>query len=29
MEMPMTEEERRERAISISSHRILTQREFE
>jgi hypothetical protein len=29
MEIPMTEEERRERAISISSQRILTQHEFE
>jgi hypothetical protein len=29
MEIPMTEEERRERAISISTQRILTQREFE
>jgi len=29
MEIPMTEEERRERAISISSQRILTQRDFE
>ncbi len=29
MEIPMTEEERRERAISISSQRILTQQDFE
>ncbi|UJR16558.1 hypothetical protein I4U23_003459 [Adineta vaga] len=29
MEVPMTEEERRERAISISTQRILTQRDFE
>jgi hypothetical protein len=29
METPLTEEERRDRAISISSQRILTQREFE
>ena len=29
MKTPMTEEERRERAISISTQRVLTQREFE
>jgi hypothetical protein len=29
METPMTEEERRERAILISSQRILTQSDFE
>ena len=29
MEVPMTEEERRERAISISTQRILTQHDFE
>jgi len=29
MEIPMTEEERREKAMSISTQRILTQQEFE
>lgn len=29
MEIPMTEEERREKAMVISSQRILTQKEFE
>ena len=29
MEIPLTEEERREKAISISSQRILTQKDFE
>ncbi len=28
MEIPMTEEERREKVISISTQRILTQRDF-